>query len=366
MDSQTPHGGQVFRLARRLNRPASQILDFSANINPLGPPSSMREALTSAFDTIRHYPDSTHHDTKAILARQVDCDPEAILIGNGAAELIDMVIRYQNPHRVIVLDPAFGEYRAAAKRNRVPVVSVPLHQESFETPWHDILSIAQPGDLVIWNNPHNPSGRCFSRHTVDASIKALTERGIFLMIDESFIDFVSDREDVSLLSLATSPGSLVTVVRSLTKYYAIPGLRCGYAVADPDWIRRVEALRDGWSVNQLAQVAAHVGLLDHEFAERTARWLSESQSQIETLWTASPQYIRYRSSVNFFLLRWIHEKTSRQLSASLEAEGILVRRADDFIGLGPGYWRLAIRTLDENVRLYRTVQALLPNLDDPP
>ena len=362
MDNQTPHGGQVYRLARRLNWPTSHIMDFSANINPLGPPSSILTALASALDSLRYYPDTGHHETKTVLARRLECAPANLLIGNGAAELIDMVIRYRNPHRVLVLDPAFGEYRAAANRNRVPVLSIPLSEDLFETPWQDLLAIARAGDLVIWNNPHNPSGCCFSRQTFEDPIRSLTERGVYLMIDESFIDFVHDQEDISALALATGPGSLVTVIRSLTKYYAIPGLRMGYAIADRDWIQHVESRRDGWSVNQLAQVAANVGLLDHDYAASTAAWLRQSQSQIETLWPISPQYIRYPSHVNFFLLRWHHEKTSRQLSEALENQGILVRRADEFVGLGPRYWRLAIRSLDDNERLYQAVQALLPHV----
>ncbi len=362
MANPTPHGGQVFSIARFLDRRPSEIWDFSANINPLGPPDSVKAAVRSAIDTLQHYPDSTHHESKEILAHQLTVDPGSLLIGNGAAEIIDMVLRYRRPRRVIVLDPAFGEYRAAAHRNRISVVGIPLGADSFEVPWDDIVSTAETGDLVVWNNPHNPSGRCFGRQTYEAPLRLLSDRGVFLLIDESFLDFVPAQEEVSALSFLQSPQSLVTVVRSLTKYYAIPGLRFGFAVADPHWVQQVETVRDGWSVNQLAQAAAIAGLMDTEFKQRSQTWLHQTQRQVAALWQNSAQYVRYPTQVNFFLLRWAREETSRQLSQALQSQAILVRRADDFVGLGPAYWRIAIRGADDNEHLYQATQALLHHL----
>lgn len=359
MDNPTPHGGQVYRLARRLQCAPEDIRDFSANINPLGPPDSVRKAIADGVTTVRHYPDATHHAMKEALGQHLSMDARSILVGNGASELIDMTIRYRRPKRVIVLDPAFGEYRGAARRNQVPVIGIPLSRESFEVPWDALLSISRTGDLTIWNNPHNPSGTVQWRDAFEEPIHILGQRGVFLMIDESFIDFLPRPHEVSALSLAEPQGSLVTIIRSLTKYYAIPGLRVGYAVADPDWIQKVDTLRDGWSVNQLAQVAAIAGLGDTEFAARTQAWLAQSRQQVEMLWAHHSQYVRYSSQLNFFLLRWTHEEISCRLAQNLADQGILVRLAGDFIGLGPDFWRVAVRTLDENERLYQTVERLL-------
>lgn len=358
MDNRTPHGGQVHRLARRLQCLPQDITDFSANINPLGPPDSIQKALALGLQELQYYPDATQHAMKRALGQHLSLAPGSILVGNGAAELIDMTMRFRRPQRVIVLDPAFGEYRAAARRNQIPFIGIPL-SESFDVPWTQILATARPGDLVIWNNPHNPSGTVQSRDKFDDPIHILCQRGVFLMIDESFIDFLPHPNEVSALSLAEPRGSLVTIVRSLTKYYAIPGLRVGYAVADRDWIREVEAIRDGWSVNHLAQVATIAGLGDTDFATRTQAWLRQSHAQVEMLWANDPHYVRYPSQINFFLLRWTHPEISTRLAQALADQGILVRQADDFIGLGPIFWRIAMRTLDENERLYQAVTSML-------
>ncbi len=358
MDSPTPHGGQVYRLARRLQCLPQDITDFSANINPLGPPDSIRRALARGLSALRHYPDATQHEAKRALSQHLSVNPGSILVGNGASEIIDMTMRYRRPLRVIVLDPAFGEYRAAARRNRIPVIGIPL-SESFDVPWEKILSISRPGDLVIWNNPHNPSGTVHFRDKFETPIRTLCQHGVFLLIDESFIDFLPHPDQVSALPLVAHDGSLVTIVRSLTKYYAIPGLRVGYAVANPDWIREIEAIRDGWSVNHLAQIATIAGLEDTDFTVRTEAWLRQSHEQIERLWVNHPHYVRYPSQINFFLLRWSKPETSCRLARALADQGTLVRRADDFIGLGISYWRIAMRTLRENERLYETVTGML-------
>lgn len=353
------HGGQVYRVARELGLPLEDILDFSANINPLGPPSSVRRALLEALDDVRFYPDATHDVAKRAIADRDGVARETVLIGNGATEIIDMVCRYVAPRRIWIMEPAFGEYRAAAQRNRVPVVSVQLLPPSFDPPWDDIRRNARAGDLVVWNNPHNPSGRHFVRREFSPFLQELSHRGVFVLVDESFIDFLPHDQDASAITDAVQPTSGIVVVRSLTKIFAIPGLRLGYAIADPSWVRGVEQIRDRWSVSHLAQVSASVGLKDRAFAEQTLAWLHQAHQQIQTTWNAPSLLHRHPTSVNFFLVRWVSEELSQKLQGALLQRGIMVRLCADFKGLGVHYWRVAIRTQEENARLYGALQEAL-------
>ena len=353
------HGGQVHRAARELGRPLSDILDFSANINPLGPPESVRHALVKALDDIRFYPDATHAEAKHVIAGRYGVSEDSVLITNGATEAIDLVLRALSPSRVWILEPAFSEYRAAAERNRLPVISVPLERPDFAPPWDRLVEGARPGDCVIWNNPHNPSGRHVRRSGFAAPLQALAERGVAVLIDESFMDFLPDGGDNTAVSEALQPGSGVVVVRSLTKFLAIPGLRLGYAIADRSLVESVERVRDRWSVSHLAQVAGAVGLQDRAFRDDTANWLRREQKRVDAVWGPSALYQRHSTSVNFFLMRWADDEQSRLVSQALFHRGILVRLCQDFSGLGVAYWRVAIRSPAENDAFHAAVQEIL-------
>jgi len=354
------HGGQVHLAARQLGRPVSQILDFSASINPLGPPDSVRQALIAALDDIRYYPDATQAAAKAAVARELGVSPTAVLMGNGATELIDMVIRYHEPRRVWIMDPSFSEYRAACRRSRVVVASVRLNPPGFLPDWDQLLDQVQAGDLVVWNNPHNPSGQCSLRPAFHAALHQLGERGVAVLVDEAFIDFLPDQSAATAVPEALRPGSQVIVVRSLTKFLAVPGLRLGYAVANPEWVERVEQLSDRWSVSHLAQQAAVAGLADLAFRHATATWLLEAQSQVERLWPDTDHYQRWPTAVNFFLVRWNDASQAERVRQLLfHDHHLLVRSCADFVGLSAADWRVALRAPADNIALSAAVVTAL-------
>ncbi|PSR21519.1 MAG: threonine-phosphate decarboxylase [Sulfobacillus acidophilus] len=352
------HGGQIHQAARALGLPVSQILDFSANINPLGPPPSVRRALVQALDDIRFYPDSTQAEVKQVIADLHQVRTPQVLVSNGATEAIDLALRKWNPTRVWVLEPAFSEYRAAAFRHRLRVVSMRLASD-FSVPWDRLIARAQPGDCVIWNNPHNPTGRHVRRGEFMAPVQALAKRGVAVLIDESFMDFVRNAQECTAIAEAFEPASHVAVVRSLTKFLAIPGLRLGYAIADCSWVQDIERVRDRWSVSHLAQVAGAAGLKDLAFRDDTFDWLYQEQLRLKELWGPNPLYRRYPTSVNFFLMRWADAELANVLLQALFDRGILVRSCADFLGLGPSYWRIAIRRPVDNDALQDAVQECL-------
>ncbi len=353
------HGGQVHWASRQTGRTLSEILDFSANINPLGPPASVKAALTEALDDIRFYPDSSHYRVKRAVAERYGISVESVLVSNGATEAIDLALRSLHPQRVIILEPAFSEYRAAAHRHHLAWIALPLLRPDFTPPWDLLEDTARSGDLVIWNNPHNPSGGRVVRRDFAARMAELAGRGVSFLIDESFIDFLIDRDDTSALLEALDPNRKVVVVRSLTKFLAIPGLRFGYALAHPATISGIEQFRDRWSVSHLAQEAAIAGLGDEAFAKKTQSWLLQSMQQVRDLWGSVPECQLQPTRVNFFLLRWNDEALSRRLAFHLLQRGVIVRLCEGFLGLGASYWRLAMRSLEENIRLYQAVQEVL-------
>lgn len=356
MAEMIPHGGRVFRLAQALGVAPETILDFSASINPYGPPQSVRDAIISRIDRIRWYPDADASPMRNDIASRHRVPRESVLVTNGASEAIDLAIGALGARRVWVLNPAFSEYGEAARRHRLSVTPLSL-TATFEIPWDTLIAQVEAGDLVIINNPHNPSGRTYLSREIHGPVASLIERGSAVLIDEAFIDFLPTSEIASMIS-TTVPNRLL-VIRSLTKFYALPGLRLGYAVGDPDWIAAMRERQDGWSVNQLALEAGPAALADNAFEVRTREWLHQAQEQVKTLWPGGLPVAPTFTDVNFFLLRWNTMTHAQQLAQSLRQQGVLVREATGFTGLRPETWRVAILRPEDNQALFDAVSALL-------
>ncbi len=357
-----PHGGRIFRLAQALGVAPDAILDFSASINPYGPPQSVKDAIIRHVDHIRWYPDADASSLRNTIATRHGIPLESLLLTNGASEAIDLAIGAREWRHVWVLDPAFSEYRAAAQRHRLSVSPLSL-TEAFDIPWDTLKSQVEAGDLVIINNPHNPSGRAYQAIDLHAPIQALIKKDAAVLIDEAFVDFLPDPGAASLVGDRSSAHLLV--IRSLTKFYAIPGLRLGYVAGDPHWIAAMREHQDGWSVNQLALEAGEASLADGAFDEMTRQWLGFAQQQVKALWPGELPVIPTFTDVNFFLLRWGSVARAQQLAQSLRQQGILVREANGFRGLHPATWRVAMLRPEDNQALYHAVSALLHRPSEP-
>ncbi len=361
------HGGRIYEYSKRTGMSTEDILDFSANINPLGPPQSAMAAIVAALNGIRHYPDTRHAAAKEVVCARFEIpDSRAVFCGNGASEVIDLTLRRVQPKRVYVFEPAFSEYEAAAHRVGARVVHIPL--EIFASQRHlslrDALAAAAPqrnipgnapapkaGDVVVVNNPHNPTGRCFMRAEVLELAEELCARGVVVLADESFLDFRADGGELTVIPWVFQMRTLV-VVRSATKMYAIPGLRFGFGVAHPDLVARIEEHRDFWSVNHLAQAAATAGYQDEAFVQQTHQWIARETAYVQRTWGAHPRLQLEPPGANYFLVKLDSGIDVESVVSGLEHQGLFVRRCDDFRGLGSHHLRIAIRRHADNERLW--------------
>lgn len=356
------HGGRVYDYALESGIPLADVLDFSANINPLGPPDSVMVAIQASLDGIRHYPDASARQVKQVLAANCGVEVTQVLCGNGASEVIDLLFRTIRPIRTFVLEPSFSEYAIAARRSGSSVVSIDMHVESeFSLPFDEINRQVHAEDLVVINNPHNPSGRAWERTNWVEAVAQWRAQGVYVLMDESFMDFLPDASRYSAQPDVADLDHLV-VVRSATKMYAIPGLRFGFAIGPIQLIAQIEDERDGWSVNHLAQVAATAAYQDMEYVQRTWAWLVTAQHQLSDWWHARPELDFFPPIANYFLVRFHEEKTSEHVQSGLRQQGIFVRNCSDFGGgLDGRYVRIAIRSNEENERLQQAVSTLLCN-----
>ena len=396
------HGGNLIWAATLAGCPPSFILDFSASINPLGPPQFLLKAIQENLGAIAHYPDPSYQQLCLALAQEHQVPPDHVLPGNGAAELITWAAReLAELDWVGMVTPAFSDYQRSlsafhAKIKEFPLELPALMVASFDPPQPPFkrgenqlsppfVGVACPEDLggfrgilpierdnsyfcvhgnpqkrgvrlfdlprgderagLLLNNPHNPTGKLWRRE----EILPYLEEFALVVLDEAFMDFLSPKEEQSLIPLVQDYPNLV-IIRSLTKFYSMPGLRLGYAIAHPARLQRWQQWRDPWSVNVLAEAAGLAALEDREFRQQTWNWLAPTRAKLWQDLEHIPGLYPYLGAANFLL---VHSQQSvLQLQEKLlRRDRVLIRDCVSFAELGDRYFRVAVRTEAENQRL---------------
>jgi len=348
------HGGNLAWAASLAGCSPQAILDFSASINPLGPPIGVLTALREQVLAIRAYPDPTYGELRGVLAAQHQLSPDWVLPGNGAAELLTWIGRDLAAQSVTyVLTPAFADYGRSLRTFGATLYTEPLGvtPDAIAATLPPALATAPPTAALLLNNPHNPTGKLLHRD----QILPCLDRFALVVVDEAFMDFLPPEQQQSLSDRVPVFPNLV-VLRSLTKFYSLPGLRLGYAIAHPDRLRRWQAWRDPWCVNQLAVIAALAALPDRDFQAQTWAWLPPARSHLLTGLAQSPHFQPYVSAANFILVH--SQRPVLPLQAHLlQHAQILIRDCLSFPELGDRYFRLAVRTPAENQRLLAAIAA---------
>jgi len=354
------HGGDIVTYRQRSGRRAEDILDCSANINPLGVPASVTEALRAALPAVGHYPDPQQRETKAILAARFGVAPETILCANGAAEAIDLLTRSIRPKRCLILDPAFAEYEMAALRNACPLVRIPMVFDPGrgDFPWGSIDAMAREGDLLWINNPHNPLGIGQPFGVWSSHLTELMERGVQVVVDESFLDFLSHDSSWTAMHHVAGMAHL-SVIRSATKVFAMPGVRFGFAIVAPSLAEAIERTRDPWSVNSLAQAAAVAAYQDTGYLEQTHRWLEQELDFVTGTWGRTGLLCGDTPVTPYLLARFPDHEVAQRATRVLEGEGIFIRDCTSFRGLDGAHRRIALKRREDNERVWRLVESAL-------
>ena len=343
------HGGDVARAARESGTSADGILDFSANVNPLGLPAGAAERLArDARDprTVSQYPDPAAQELRSLLSGKLGVAEESIVVGAGASALIQAAVHALAPRRCVIPVPAFSEYARAGRAYGCAIHTVPLH--ASET--------LREADLVVINNPHNPTGGCTSRREMLERVARARSSGAAVLVDEAFIDYAP----AEAITFDAALQSGVVAVRSLTKFWGCPGLRAGFAVAAPETAAVLAAQVPAWPVTTLALNALAEALRDCEYArvtletnERERSRLSEALRRLGC--EVSP------SAANFLFVRLPDGVCAVQVRDRLIREhAILVRECESFEGVEPGHYiRVAVRNEQENARLVEALERVL-------
>ncbi len=349
------HGGDVWQVAEEMGGDASELLDFSANINPRGLPMQALLRLTRNAGNpqlLGFYPDPSARHLRRALSAHTGVAADQFVIGPGAEALLAPILRALHVRRVLVPVPAFSEYRRASEQQNVHYVPFPLHHaDSFQLPVAHLCRRIEeePFDAVLLSNPHNPSGAMLDARDVRLVLDAANASGATLLLDEAFIDYAPGQ---SLIAETIERPGLV-VLRSLTKFYGCPALRVGYAAAHPDMARRISSLLPTWPVMQMALDALTDALDDRQYVESSLR---ENAANRDTLRAAllALGLIVFPSAANYLLVELLPRMpSSTELRTRLiKHHRILIRNCDSYEGLTHGHFiRVAVRSAEENERL---------------
>lgn len=343
------HGGDLKKFVKRFQIAEKNILDFSSNITPLGFPESVRKLYPELIDRLTSYPDPLNSELRAEIARLYPLFPENILAGNGSMDLLALVIRTLAPQRALLVEPCFLEYRRLLNLQGAQVKSVSLKEgNQFQFPYKEILAALPNSDLLILCHPNNPTGTALRREGLAELLTECRRRNIFVIVDEAFVDWNPE------LSVAREikDNSFFVVLRSLTKFYGLAGIRSGYALGSRRFMETLVGHQDPWSMNAVAQALSVAALRDSEFRTQSLAWYQEESTWLMQAFQSLEGLRLFQSLTNFFLIKIVIPQVSAEdLFQFCGERGIYLRLLRDLPGLGDPYFRIGLRARAENEKL---------------
>lgn len=350
---QTIHGGDRYGAALHSSFTQEELLDFSANINPLGMPESVEKAILNSLSASLHYPDPFCRRLRSEIAVKEKVEAEEILCGNGGADLIYRLVYALKPKQALVTAPTFAEYEEALRQvgARIHHYNLP---ESMKIGEKLLESVTGDLELVFVCNPNNPTGLLTDRSLLQRLLERAETLGIWVCVDECFLDFVKEKETYSLTSFLNKYPHLV-ILKSFTKLYAMPGLRLGYVLsANGELLRKMQQAGQPWAVSEPAMEAGIAALKETNYREQTIALVDKEREFLMSgltklgckVWSGKANYLCFRIA------------GEPRLYEKLLGHGILIRRCENYHNLTEYDYRIAVRTHEENKRLLEAIKEI--------
>jgi threonine-phosphate decarboxylase len=352
------HGGDVWGFSRKYGIPINNVLDFSAPINFLGASPKAVEAIQNVAKKVRFYPDPNPKKLKKQIAEYVgDINSENIIIGNGSIEPIYMIADFFAPDfEAIIPVPSFSEYEKATLRVHGKPIFSKL-KDDFSMDIEDIKKILSEKTRIIFIcNPHSPSGKLYSRENILEITEFCDKKNVFVCVDENYMEFTDLGPKTTVTGYVKKYKNLF-VVKSLSKFFGMPGVRFGFGVTNKEFVCKLQDVRQPWSINLLAVFATKAALKDTEFISKTKKTIKEEKSNLEKMINSIDIFHVFPSSTNFLLVKILDNRISATaLRENLAKEGILIRDCSTFVGLDNSYFRVTVRSFDQNSHLVDTLK----------
>lgn len=341
------HGGDIYR--------NNVEYDFSVNINPLGMPEGSLRAAAGALRLSGAYPDYRGEELCSAIAAAEQVPREQVILGNGAAELIYALCHALRPRKGLAPAPSFQEYEAAVKGAGGSMCFFPLRKENGFLLTQEILqNITEETDLFFLCNPNNPTGCLTERNFLMQAARKCRETGTWFCLDECFLPFSEEEEQYTMKHMLEEFPNMI-ILRAFTKIYGMPGLRLGYGLtASKELLMRMQGCLQPWNTSLPAQMAGIEALKDGAYLERTRRLIREQRQYLYRELSKGMADEIYESGANFIFFRGREDWKERLLE-----QKVLIRACDNFPNLTKGYFRIAVRTPEENKELICRMRKIL-------
>jgi len=350
------HGGNVFQVTRQYHLPEESILDFSASINPLPIPKTAIQATEKALEKLRDYPDIAYTELLTVIGERYGILAKNLLVGNGSTEHIYLLPQVLKPKKACIVVPSYNDYTESFRRFSGEISFYFLKKENgFHLDFDEFETAIAGCDVVVLGSPNNPTGIAVKKAPLLDLIKRKPET--MFVVDEAFMDFLDDK--VSIAKESTELENLI-VLRSLTKFYGIPGLRLGILSTSEKNIASLKKVQEPWTVNCFAEAIGIELLKDVEFQQKTRETIRLEREWLYLQLSALKGITPLPSDANFIFIKIEKEgMDSEKLWDKLTPLGILIRRCGNFRGLDASYFRIAIRLRKDNEALINALRKAL-------
>ena len=356
------HGSDLEKIEEYYQIPKESIVSFGANVNPLGLSLAVKDKLASNLDIISSYPDRNYKSLKAAISSYCNVSPDHIVVGNGSTELISLLISQRKPARALLLGPTYSEYARELSLVGGAMSYYNLKEDAdFKLDIDDFLSaITNDTELVIICNPNNPTSSALTCCEIERIIYECEKRNIFVMIDETYVEFAPSMTSISAVPLADRYDNFM-VIRGVSKFFAAPGLRFGYGItSNKAFLSSLLEHQNPWSLNSVGAYAGELMLNDKDYIQKTRELIgTERDRMIHELSLLNGAKV-YDAYANFILIKILkNDVTSFDVFDSCIRKKMMIRDCSSFESLDGEYVRFCIMNPDDNTRLLECLKDIL-------
>lgn len=348
------HGGDIYSISKLYEVSRDEIIDFSGNINPLGISPVAKTELAKNLDLISTYPDRNYNSLRSTLSKFTGVMAEHIIVGNGSTELISLIIQMKEPKEILIIGPTYSEYEREATLIGGHVQYFQLQEEmDFQLDIDELLAqLTSHIDMLVICNPNNPTSTCIHLEHLEIIAQKCKAEDIFVMIDETYVEFVENIEDVAATSLIENYDNLL-ILRGISKFFSSPGLRLGYGMcSNLALISHINHHKNPWTINILASFGAEVMLQDQAYIDHTKALFHQERTRIYTEMSSWDNIKVYKPEANFILFKLLDEQIkSRDIYEKMISQKMLIRDASSFPFLNDRFLRFCFLLPEENTAL---------------
>jgi threonine-phosphate decarboxylase len=345
------HGSDLETIEKVYNIKKENIVSFAANVNPLGISPKLKETLSEQIDSIMSYPDREYTSLRRKIAGYVNSDIEDIIVGNGSTELISLFIQIKHPKCALIVGPTYSEYEREVSLGGGCSLYYRLEEENdFRIDVKSLDNELTPDiDLLVICNPNNPTSSAITRSDMRKILDICKKKGIFVMVDETYVEFTEDIQKITCVPLTRYYNNIV-ILRGISKFFAAPGLRLGYAVCgNGDLLKEMNQRKNPWTINSLAAIAGEIMFTDENYISKTRMLISKERDRVCQLLSECPNIKVFSPTANFVLIKIIKEGvTSVDLFEAAIQKSYLIRDCSTFPFLDNKFIRFCFMKPEQN------------------